>query len=205
MHIHQTGHQSRQWNTFIRKAFTPPWVLKTLLLKIYPQQVLWPKSVEGDNFCSLETAVGREGCEWHSFPAWERAGLVCKPGAGLPLQPLNFKRKWLQIHFARDVIYLSLFSLEKDYRTAPLRNVQEDFKFRSSKKSVPNQPSWAGIGYAQRQKLWCVVWAGYLWPAVWDAGGVTARLSVVHRSPWALLESYWTVGTEPRRRAVRSC
>lgn len=150
MHIQQTGHQSRQWNTFIRKAFTPPRVLKTLLLRIYPQQVLWPKSVEGDKFCSLERAVGREGCEWHSFPAWERAGLVCKPGAELPLQPLNFKRKWLQIHFARDVIYLSLFSLEKDYRTAPLRNVQEDFKFRFSKKLVPNQPSWAGIGYAQR-------------------------------------------------------
>lgn len=205
MHVHQTGHRSTQWSTFIRKAFTPPRLLKTLLLRIYPQQVLWPKSVEGDNFCCLETAVGWEGCEWHSFPAWERDGLACKPGPELLLQPLHFKRKWLQIHFARDVIYLSLFSLEKDCRTAPLRSVQEDFKFRFSKKSVPNQPSWAGIGYAQRQESWCVVWAGYLCPAARATGGVAAGLSVVHRSPWALLESCWTAGTEPRRRAIRSC
>lgn len=38
---------------------------------------------------------------------------VSTPTTELFLQPLNFKRKWLQIHFARDTTFL--FSLEKIY------------------------------------------------------------------------------------------
>lgn len=71
--------------------------------------------------------MGREGFQRHAFAVWARAKSVCKPRKGLLRQLLNFKRKWLQMHFASDAISLFQFSLEKDERIEPLRNVREDF------------------------------------------------------------------------------
>lgn len=107
IHILQAAHQSRKWNTFIWKVCTPPRILKSLLPRIYPQQVVWRKSIEHGNFCSLENAVGREGFERYTFLAWVKAKVIIKPRAESLLQPLNFKRKWLQIPFARDAICFS--------------------------------------------------------------------------------------------------
>lgn len=59
---------------FIRKAFTSPRISKSLLHRVYPQQVVW-RSVEGD-FWSLEAVVWRQGAEG-SVLTQLRARLVC--------------------------------------------------------------------------------------------------------------------------------
>lgn len=70
---------------------------------------------------------------------------VCKPRTELFLQPLNFKRKRLQIHFARDEIFLfsGFFSDLQDWASKE-RIFYLGVLPRFSKKSVPNQSPWAG-------------------------------------------------------------
>lgn len=159
--------------------------------------------------------MGREGLECHCFLAWVRAKLVCKPGVELLLQPLNFKRKWLQIHFARDVIYLSVF-LRKGLQDWASKECTRGFLIHVScpdlvRNRYQISPPELVLGYSQRQKLWCVVTPASgceLGTCDWLCGtqkGVTVRLTVLHFSSWVVLELYLTPGAEPGRRAVRNC
>lgn len=45
------GYQMEKWNASLRRAFTPPWILNSLLPRIYPQQVISEKQVEKMIIC----------------------------------------------------------------------------------------------------------------------------------------------------------
>lgn len=123
---------------------------------------------------------------------------VCKPRTELFLQPLNFKRKRLQIHFARDEIFL--FSLEKIYRIGPLRS---EFLIQVSCQGLVRSqyqisPPGLVLGYPRRQIMaWGDTWAG------------VSLLPQKHRTPergeglapslaFFLMESAWVVFNQGR-------